>query len=40
VSRVSSAGAKKPKALVMAGGDGKPVVMDDEDKENQMLVDV
>jgi hypothetical protein len=40
VSRVSSAGAKKAKALVEAGGDGKPVVMDDEDKENQMLVDV
>jgi hypothetical protein len=39
VSRISSAGAKKAKELVVAGGDDKPVVMDDEDKENQMLVD-
>jgi hypothetical protein len=40
VSRVSSGGAKKAKELVVAGGNGKPVVADDEDKENQMLVDV
>jgi hypothetical protein len=40
VSRVSSGVAKKTRELVVAGGDGKPVVMDDEDKENQMLVDV
>ena len=39
VSRVSSGVTKKAKELVVAGGDGKPVVMDDEDKENQMLVD-
>ena len=40
VSRISSAGAKKAKSLVVAGGDDKPIAMDDEDKENQMLVDV
>jgi hypothetical protein len=39
VSRVSSGVTKKAKELVVAGGDGKPVVMDNEDKENQMLVD-
>lgn len=40
MSRTSSAGSKKAKDVTVAGTHTKAGVVDDEDKENQMVVDV
>ena len=40
MSRASSGGSKKGKDVTVTGTPTKAVMLDDEDKENQMVVDV